>query len=159
MSKVIVKENEFEKLRLAYQTVKEFLEDFSGAKVKSLDSNIELDLSLWGDDNLEMLERFTKNFELEYEGFEYDKHFLSEGELFSGGINLENLLRVSIWLPLKIVEKISFDRLNLSSESIKPKPDTKREVIGMTFKDLITWYVEGKYSMSNEVVYKIENVT
>ena len=98
------KEIEFNKLRLAYSAVKCFLEKESFEEVKSLNTKVSKDLRMDGDDNYEMLEKFIEKFELDHKGFEYDKHFYSEGELFSSSAALANLLTLSVWLPLKTLE-------------------------------------------------------
>ena len=148
-----LKQIEFDKMRHAYVTVKHFLEDESYEKVKSLKSSITEDLSLNGDDNYELLEKFVEKFELDHEGFEYDKHFYSEGELFGSGAALVNLLTLSVWLPLKTIELLTFKKIKVN------KPDfykPEREVTDMTFKDLLTWYIEGKYALEKDIKFEIK---
>lgn len=151
-----VKYIEFDKMRLAYVTVKKFLEDESFEKVKSLRTTITEDLSLYGDDNYELLKKFIEKFELDHQDFEYDKHFYPEGELFGSDAALFNLLTLSVWLPLKAIELLTFNKIKIN------KPDfykPEREVTDMTFKDLLTWYIEGKYSTENDIKFEIKNTT
>ncbi len=145
---------EFEKLRHAYITVKSFLETASGVKVTSIDNKVEDDLGLSGDDNLFLLEEFVTKFELDHKGFNYDKHFYSEGELFGSGAAIVNLLTLSVWLPLKTIELLTFNKLNLDKPKFPVTPD--REVSDLTFKDLLTWYIEKEYKLSNEIKYEIK---
>lgn len=148
-----VQQIDFKKLRFAYETVKRFLEKETLDNVDSLDTKIVADLGLAGDDNYDLLARFIKKFELDYNGFDYSKHFYSEGELFGSGPALINLLSLSVWIPLKTIELLTLNKLHL------PKPGfyrPSRKVLDMTFKDLITWYVEGKYATAAEIKYEIK---
>ncbi|GAB5416071.1 MAG: hypothetical protein Crog4KO_13440 [Crocinitomicaceae bacterium] len=144
---------EFSKLRIAYVTVKKFLENEAQEEIGSLNTKVVEDLSLSGDDNLEMLERFIKKFELDHQEFKYDDHFHSEGELFGSGAALHNLIVLSIWLPIKTIELLAFKKIELEKPEFF-KPD--RAVTDMTFRDLITWYVEGQYSNDKNIIYKLE---
>lgn len=151
-SEMEVKEIEFEKLKHAYVTVKNFLETEGWEKVTSLDNKVEADLGLFGDDNYEFLQKFVTKFELDYKNFDYNKHFYSEGELFGGGEVILTLLALSVWLPLKTIELITFNKTKLD------KPDFHRppERADLTFKDLITWYVEKEFKPGNGIKYRIK---
>lgn len=149
-----IKEIEFSKLRHGYITIKNFLEQASGEPVNELDKRIVEDLGLFGDDNLFLLDGFVKKYELEFENFVYEKHFHSEGELFNPTDALLNLLKLPIWLPLKTLEILTLGKIKLS----KPKFEKPiREVTDMTFKDLITWYIEGTYATSEQISYKLKS--
>jgi hypothetical protein len=151
-----IKEIEFNKLRFAYETVKKFLEDQSGDTVDSLKTKIADDLGMTGDDNYYMLAEFVKKFELEYEDFDYDKHFYSEMELYDSTAALINLLSLSIMIPLKAIELLTLNKIHI------PKPGfykPSRKISDMTFKDLLTWYIEGKYTLAESVKYQIKNAT
>lgn len=145
---------EFEKLRHAYVTIKHFLETESREKVISLNNKVEADLGLSGDDNYELLEKFIKKFELDHQNFDYNKHFYSEGELCDPGFAIVNLLALSVWLPLKTIELLTFNKINLDKPKFPVTPD--REVSDLTFKDLLTWYIEKEYKSSNEIKYEIK---
>ncbi len=148
----LVKEIEFSKLRFAYLTVKGFIEHESRENVENLKIKIAEDLSLYGDDNYDLLLKFVKKFELDYSDFQYEKHFQSEGELFGSGAALYNLLALSVWLPLKTIELLTFNKIKIKRlEFLK-----SRNVSDMTFKDMLTWYIEGKYATSNDVKYRIK---
>lgn len=147
-----VKEIEFTKLRFAYSTIKSFLEKESGENVLTLKTKIEEDLSMLGDDSYELMVCFVEKFELDHQGFLFDKHFHSEGELVQPGIIIINLLTLSIWLPLKTIELLTFNKLKIDKPKFQ-KPD--REVEDMTFKDMLTWYIEGKYTIEKGIKYMI----
>ena len=147
---------EFDKLRFAYETVKRFLEEKSGESVDSLKTKIVDNLGMTGDDNYDMLVEFIKKFELEHDGFDYSKHFYSEMELYDSSAALFNLLSLSIMIPLKAIELMTLNKVYI------PKPGfykPSREVTDMTFKDLLTWYIQGKYTMANSVKYQLKNAT
>jgi hypothetical protein len=148
-----VKQLEFAKLRHACITIKCFLEKESLDKVKSLKTTVAKDLSLYGDDNLELLEKFVEKFELNHEGFVYDKHFHSEAELFGSEAALFNLLSLSLWLPLKTIELLTFNKIKLKKPNYY-KPD--REVTDLTFKDLLAWYIEGQFPTDLDIKYEIK---
>ncbi|RZK12228.1 MAG: hypothetical protein EOO43_18795 [Flavobacterium sp.] len=148
-----IKQLKFSKLRHAYITVKDFLESESVDDLESLKTKIVKDLGLTGDDNYYMLIKFVDKFKLEYADFDYDKHFYSEGELYDSSAALYNLLVVSIWLPLKTIELLTLNKIQI------PKPSfyqPAREVSDMTFRDLLTWYIEGKYIPEGNVKYAIK---
>ena len=144
---------EFEKLKHAYITVKNFLEKKAGENVDSLKTKIAEDLGFYGDDNYYMLTDFVEKFELDYSNFKYDEHFHSEGEIASSEIALYNLLILSVWLPLRTIELLTLNNVKI----IKPSfYEPSRKVKDMTFKDLLTWYIEGKYT-DTEIKYVIKN--
>ena len=144
---------EFAKLKLAYITVKSFLEKESIENVTSLKVKIAEDLIMLGDDNYYMLEKFVEKFELNHDDFEYDNYFHSEGEIADPTIALFNLLTLSVWLPLKTIELLTLNNLKIKKPSFH-KPE--RKVVDMTFKDLLTWYIEGKFKTSEQIKYVIK---
>lgn len=147
------KEIEFSKLRHAYIVVKNFIESESFEKIKNLNTKLEEDLYLSGDDNYELLVKFVEKFELDYENFDYSKHFLSEGELFNSTTAFLNLLNLSIWLPLKTIELLTFNKIKLEKPNFG---EPEKKLLDLSFKDLITWYIEKEYKLSSEIIYKIK---
>ncbi len=146
---------EFAKLRHAYVTVKSFIDKETKGynELKSLDTKVKADIGLYGDDNVELLEKFVKTFELDYKNFEYDKHFHSEGELYGSDVALFNLLRLSVWLPLRTIELLTFNKIKITKPKFPVTPD--REVSDLTFKDLLTWYIEKEFKPSDKIKYEI----
>jgi hypothetical protein len=151
------KEIEFAKLRHAYITIKHFLETEGYEKVTSLDNKVEADLGLSGDDNYELLEKFVTKFELDHKSFDYDKHFYSEDEIFGVGRAVVNLLTLSVWLPLKTIELLTFNKIDLDKPKFPVTPD--REVSDLTFKDLLTWYIEKEYVASDKIKYQVKKTS
>lgn len=148
----IVKVVEFSKLRHAYLIVKAFVENESLKNKFSLETRLVKDLKIKGDDNYDLLVKFITKFELDNQGFQYDDHFHSEGELFGSEAALWNILGLSVWLPMKTIELITFGKVKVNKrESYKPG----RKVTDMTFRELIIWYIEGKFSPSKEIKYKL----
>jgi hypothetical protein len=144
---------EFEKIRHAYIIVKQFLETEGYEKVTSLNNRVEEDLGLSGDDNYELLEKFVTKFELDNKNFDYRKHFHEEGELFGSERALADLLTLSVWLPLQTIELLTFNKIKID------KPNFEfpyREVSDLTFKDLLTWYIEKEFKLSAEIKYEIK---
>lgn len=147
------KEIEFSKLRLAYIVVKSFIESESLEKIKNLNTKIEKDLYLSGDDNYELLVKFVEKFELDHSKFDYSKHFLSEGELFDATAAFVNLLTLSVWLPLKTIELLTFNKIKLEKPNFG---EPEKKLLDLSFKDLITWYIEKEYKLSADIIYKIK---
>ncbi len=147
------KEITFTQLRQAYIVVKKLLEDKSGDSVRSLKTKIVGDLSLYGDDNYELIEEFVDNYQLDYQNFEYGNYFLSEAELFGSGAVLKSFLYLILLIPGKIIELVSFQKVNLLNALFKPQ----REVKDLTFGDMITWYIEKRFVLRSELKYKLNN--
>jgi len=148
------KQIEFAKLRHAYETVKYFLETEGYNQVTSLDNKVEADLGLKGDDSIELLEKFVSKFELDHQNFDYDKHFHSEEEKAESGNALTNLLTLSVWLPLKTIELLTFNKVQIDKPSFPVPPS--REVANLTFKDLITWYIEKEFTLSDQITNQVK---
>ncbi len=151
-----IRQIEFSKLRHAYVTVKTFIDKETDGynKSESLKSNLKGDIGLYGDDNLDLLEKFVNKFELDFKNFDYDKHFHSEEELFGTEAALYNLLSLSVWLPLKTIELLTFNKVKL----VKPKlPVTPGRIVAdLSFKDMLIWYIEKEYKTSGEIKYEIK---
>lgn len=147
-----IREIEFSKLRHAYLVVKSFLDSESFEKVNSLNTRVEEDLGIYGDDTSEFLERFVEKFQLDYSGFEYSKHFHSEGELFDPAFAFIALLELSIWIPLKTIELLTLNKVKLD----RPNWNESRITEDLTFKDLIVWYIEKEFKTSKEISYQLK---
>ena len=139
----------FKALRLAYLEVKSFIEHESSDEITSLNTRIENDLGMAGDDNLELLEKFVAKYKLSTEGFDYSKHFLSEGELFNSGTALINLLLIPIFLLRWIIKLITFGRIDLIDKQLLP--NSGRQTLDITFGDMLVWYLTGTFNLRSNV--------
>ncbi|MGV3460944.1 MAG: DUF1493 family protein [Flavobacterium sp.] len=141
---------DFKTLRSAYAEVKAFLEaERWDNEIISLKTTIEGDLGLAGDDNYELLEKFVDKYELDPGKFDYSKHFLCEGELFSHKAFLFTLIFFPVW----IVEKLSFGKLeiyphNFFEQFYRPTTD-------LTFRDMVQWYLTKTYTPSENLSIKL----
>lgn len=134
---------DFTTLKSAYLEVKSFLENEGWEKVRSLSTTIENDLGLSGDDNYELLVKFTERYNLGYDNFDYSAHFLSEGELFDSTTFTIQLLL----LPLYIIKLISFGKINLL-----PSSDYwHRETLDLTFGDMVVWHLVKDFKHHSEM--------
>jgi len=149
---------EFAKLRHAYVTVKSYIDKETEGynALKSLDTKLKSDIGLSGDDNFELLEKFVEKFELDHKNFEYDKHFHSEDELYGSAAALINLLTLSVWLPLRTIELFTFNKIKMDKPKFPVTPD--RKVSDLTFKDMLTWYIEKEFKTSDKIKYEIKKV-
>lgn len=148
------KQIEFSKLKHCYLVVKNFIESEGYVEIDSLGSKLDEDLGFSGDDITDLLEKFIQKFELDYSDFDYKKHFYSEGEIFNNVTYFFSLLNLSIWLPLKVIELITLNKLSIEKPQIRTLPD--REVSDLTFRQMIQWYVEKKYQ-TESIKYEIIN--
>jgi Protein of unknown function (DUF1493) len=149
-----VKQLRFSDLRKAYVIVRDFIQYESGMDVKFLDSRIDQDLGISGDDNYELLEKFVEKFQLDHDKFDYLKHFYSEGELFGSGAVLINMLTLPYWLFIKAMDFLTLHRFKLSQKLFK----SNYERLDLSFRDMITWYIEGKYKLASDVKYQLKRV-
>ena len=147
--------SDFKTLRQAYIEVKSFIEKEAGYEVSSLKTKIEDDLGCTGDDNYELIEKFVTKYKLDVTGFDYSKHFLSEGELFGSGAALLKLLTLPFTIVFWIIKLLTFGKVDLNSGNIFP--NWQRHTTGMTFGDLLTWYLTGKYNLRTDVVVGLRN--
>ncbi|MBL0104621.1 MAG: DUF1493 family protein [Bacteroidetes bacterium] len=116
-----VKEIEFEKLRHAYITVKNFVETEAWGEIKSLKTKTEFDLGIAGDDAYELLEKFVVKFELDPKNFEFLDHFTGEAELAEGC--MWTLLALPVFLSLKTIELITHDKVQFSKFNFIHSPN------------------------------------
>lgn len=137
----------FSELRKAYAEVKSFIEEETWDKVKSLSTTIDGDLGCSGDDNYELLVKFTDKYNLNHEGFDYSAHFLSEGELFNSTAFFLSLLLS----PLYIIKMISFGKINL----LPPPGYWDRETSDLTFGDMLAWYLTKEFKHRSELNIKL----
>lgn len=133
-------------------TVKDFVESETGETVKSLDTKIAEDLGLWGDDNWDLLTKFVTTFKLDSKRFDYDKHFESEGELFNSGAILLTMLSAIFLAPFKLIELLSFNRINFGLKLFRA--DRENKPLDLSFRDMVTWYIEGQFKLGTEVSYR-----
>ncbi len=144
---------DFKTLRQSYIEVKDFIEKEVGDEVLSLQTKIENDLGCAGDDNLELLEKFVTTFKLDSTNFDYSKHFLSEGELFGSGASLLTLLGLPFVILFWLIRLLTFGKINLNK--IQFFPSYQRKTLDLTFGDMLTWYLTGKYALRQNTKFKL----
>ena len=147
--------SDFKTLREAYLEVKFFVEKEIGDEVSSLKTKIEDDLGCAGDDNYELLEKFVTKYKLDTAGFDYSKHFLSEGELFVSGVALWTLLFLPILLLIWVIKIVTIGKMDWTKNRILT--NWNRETMDMTFGDMLTWYLTRKYKLRNEMKVLMRN--
>ena len=139
----------FKDLKQKYIEMQQFLEDKSGENKICNKSKVANDLSLWGDDNYDMLEKFITKYNIDFSDFKYDEHFQSECELT---ISIWSILSVLL-LPLFITKGIISYLFNFLSNKYSYKIDKfnffikehKSNKIDLTMGDLITARIQGKF--------------
>jgi len=143
---------DFKSLRQAYVEVKAFIETEVGTEVTSLNTKIEDDLGCAGDDNYDLLDKFVTKYKLDYEDFDYSKHFLSEGEITWP---LLQFLFLPIVLMMLILYRLTFGKINLNK--VKLIHSWQRQTLDMTFGDMLTWYLAGNYCVRADARFKLRN--
>lgn len=141
----------FKELRKAYQEVKLFLEQETDGKITSTKKDIEEDLQIAGGDTYELMEKFISVYQLDAQGFDVRKHFLNEGEQFTSGIVISQLLSLPLVIICWLLKVLTFDKMDYTSALALPK--SYRQTTGLTFGDLITWYIIGKYCLRKDVQF------
>jgi hypothetical protein len=138
----------YTEIKDAYLEVRKFLEHASGEKINSLNTKIVDDLKFWGDDNYFLLIEFIEKYNLNFENFDYDKHFDSEGEF----IGLKNMTLGIIKLPVLIINSliIKYISLNTYNKIDNILYDRTNEKIDLTFGDLILSKLKGEFCLRDE---------
>lgn len=118
-------------------------------EIVSLKTTIEGDLGMAGNDNLELLEKFVKKYNLDVSSFDYDKHFLSEVELFNGKAFWLSIILIPVW----IVEKLSFGRLKIYPRKLFDR--FYRPTTDLTMREMVNWYLTNTNIPSKELSIKL----
>ncbi len=147
----------FKNLKQNYIEVQQFLQKESGEKNIYNKSKVANDLSLWGDDNCDMLEKFITKYKVDFSNFNYDKHFESEGELF-GSLNslfifvfaILNIFKYTLFLNVVIFSKKYSKQINDFKFYIKENKIEKKD---LTMGDLITSKIQGKFLLRENVKF------
>jgi acyl carrier protein len=66
----------------------------------SLETRINIDLGVDGDDAVKLFDEFSKHFKVDLSNFQYDKYFGSEG-----GVDLIGLVWMFYWIDCKVFRK------------------------------------------------------
>jgi hypothetical protein len=147
----------FKNLKQNYLEVQQFLQKESGEKNIYNKSKVANDLSLWGDDNFDMLEKFITKYKVDFSSFNYNDYFESEGELFSFYSNIYTLLFLPLYI-LKFILHLFFkpfskkysDKINSFNFFLK---ECKSDKIDLTMGDLITSKIQGKFHLRENVKF------
>ncbi|HYH14311.1 MAG TPA: DUF1493 family protein [Flavisolibacter sp.] len=146
---------EYSEVKQAYLEVKSFLKAETGEEDITLKTQIGNDIGYDGDDSLELLEKFITKYGLDIEGFDFSKHFLTEGEIADGVGPILHLIFLPITILIWLVKLLSFGRINLTKEH--KFPDIYRDTLDLSFGDMLTWYLAGRFTLRKEVRFQIAN--
>ncbi|WP_298319169.1 hypothetical protein [uncultured Aquimarina sp.] len=135
----------YTELKETYLEVKKFLEHASGEKINSLNTKIVEDLKLWGDDNYFLLIEFIEKYDLNFEKFEYDKHFESEGEL----VGFKTFILGVFKLPVLIINNLLIKHISIKTykkinNTLYDRTNYKKD---LTFGDLILSKLNGEFTL------------
>ena len=143
---------EFSNIKESYLEIKTFLENASGQKINGLNTRIAEDLGLFGDDNYFLLNEFAEKYDVDFESFEYGKHFESEGELFNSFRALISILSLPFFLIAKIM-KFIFPKINIDLSNLIVS--NSRETSDLTFGDLIVSKLKGEFCLRKNTLIEI----
>jgi len=136
-------------LKETYIKIRDMLNQKAIFEVTSLNSKIDKDLGLSGDDNCELLDDFIKKYELDFSEFDYYDHFYSEYELFNSSKGFEFLIYLPFNLLIFIINTIFYNgKLEYLSSVTEP------ERLDLTFGDLIVCKLKGEFCLRKNI--KIE---
>ncbi|WP_165930159.1 DUF1493 family protein [Flavobacterium sandaracinum] len=147
----------FKDLKQNYIEMQQFLADKSGEKNIYNKSKVANDLSLWGDDNYDMLENYITKYNIDFSEFKYDEHFESEGELFSSVSVLLTILLIPLYF-IKIILFLIFKPFSKSHSKIINDfnffiKEHQSNKIDLTMGDLITSKIQGEFSLRENVKF------
>ncbi len=145
---------DFATLRQSYIEVKKFLEKASYEKVDNSNILIEQDLGFCGDDTYFLIEEFVEKYNLDFSKFNFSEHFLSEGESANGFQVLFNMVLLPLYFLFWLVKEFTFDLINLNKyliKIVKLFSINQRETLDMSFGDLLTSYLNKKYTLRSNV--------
>ena len=146
----------FFKLRGAYLEVKDFIEMETNEEVLSLNSKLVDDLRLSGDDNYDLLEKFVTKYKLDIRGFDYQKHFHTEYELYGSEQAFYNILKMAMILLFFSIRILTFGIVKADLVKLNIL-DAQRNVKDMTVGDMVTWYLEKEYKLREDIWYTLKN--
>lgn len=147
----------FKNLKQNYLEVQQFLQKESGEKNIYNKSKVANDLSLWGDDNFDILEKFITKYKVDFSSFNYNDYFESEGELFCFYSSIYTILFLPLYI-LKFILHLFFkpfskkhsDKINTFNFFLK---ECKSDKIDLTMGDLITSKIQGKFHLRENVKF------
>ncbi|WP_291074188.1 DUF1493 family protein [Empedobacter sp. UBA5987] len=151
---------DFATLRQWYIEVKNFLEKTTKEKVENVDVLIEEDLFLSGLDNESLLIAFIEKYDIDFSKFDFSEHFLEEFELMSGFQVLFNMVLLPLYFLFWLVKEFTFDLIDLNKyliKIVKLFSTNQRETRDMSFGDLLTSYVNKKYTLRNTTKFVLHN--
>ena len=133
-------------LKATYIEIRNMLNQKAIFEVTSLNSKIDKDLSLCGDDNWELLNDFISKHDLGFSKFDYFEHFYSEYELFNSSKGYEFLIYLPFNLLIFIINIIFYKgKLQYLSSDREP------ERLDLTFGDLIVSKLKGEFCLRKNI--------
>jgi len=100
------------------------------------------------------MDKFITVYRLEASGFDVTEHFLSEGEQFNSSIAFVQIISLPFLFIAWIIKVLTYGKVDFTKVAVLPDP--YRKTTGLTFGDLVTWYVTGKYCLRKEIRFVLE---
>jgi len=87
------------------EEIKQFVNEIRGGYtfVFTEDTKLQEDLDIWGDDAVEFIENFGKNFDVDISEFDFSKYFKPEGDIIlTSVVNLFRKTKSQKFTPLTL---------------------------------------------------------
>jgi len=55
--------------------------------------------------------------------------------------------------PLKLIELLSLNKINFGLKVFKPVRE--KRPLDLSFRDMLTWYIEGQYKLGTQIKYEL----
>jgi hypothetical protein len=65
------------------------------------------------------------------------------------------LLTLPFAIAFWLIKKLTFGKVDLNKANLVP--NWQRQTTDMTFGDMLTWYLTGKYNLRTDVVVRVRN--
>jgi hypothetical protein len=145
---------DFKSLRFAYEEVKSFIELQIDEKVTSLNTKIEQDLGLAGDDTWGFVKKFVTTYKIDDSNFDYSKHFSSEADLFDLSTPILLLISTIMTMLLWIIRLITIGKINHTDELMFT--NIKSGTLDIKFGDMLVWRLIQKCYLRTDLIIRIK---
>ncbi len=102
---------------------------------------------------------FIEKYDIDFSKFDFSEHFLEELELFNRFQVVLNMFFLPLYFLFWLVKEFTFDLINLNKyliKIVKLFSTNQRETLDMSFGDLLTSYLNKKYTLRDSTVFVLK---
>ncbi len=106
------------------------------------------------------MEEFVEKYNLDFSKFNFSEHFLNDLELFNRFQVVLNIVFLPLYFLFCLVKEFTFDLINLNKyliKIVKLFSTNQRETLDMSFGDLLTSYINKKYTLRSSTKFVLRN--